>query len=206
MGTFEDALRERLDIINGIGEEQTTWQRQYNQRMREKQMQDQMLRQREAQYNAQVQQNSNQQAMQSGFGTTGAGQGGFGAFKNSIGAHESSNNYNARNKDSGAMGKYQIMPSNIIGAGRGWDYEALGYDISPTQFMQSPEIQEKIASYKLQQYYNKYGAAGAAIAWYAGPGMANKYVNSGQLTNGNTGQAGYPSIYAYMKAILNGMR
>jgi hypothetical protein len=70
--------------------------------------------------------------------------------------------------------------------------------------MKSPEIQEKVATYKLQQYYNKYGAAGAAIAWYAGPGTANKFVNSGQVSK-RIQNGGYPSVYAYMQAILNGM-
>lgn len=203
MGTFEDALRERLNVINSVGEDQTTWQKLYNSRMREKQMQEQEYQRRQAQYNASVQAQQNSSAIQSGFGTTGGGTG-FDSFKNSIGKHESSNNYGAVNKNSGAMGKYQIMPSNIQGAGRGWDYEALGYDVSTNAFMKSPDIQEKIASYKLQQYYNKYGAAGAAIAWYAGPGTANKYVNSGQVSS-KIQSGGYPSIYAYMQAILNGM-
>lgn len=205
MGTFEDALRERLNVINSVGEDQTTWQKLYNSRMREKQMQEQDYQRRQAQYNAQVQAQQNSSAMQSGFGTTGGTSGGgFDAFKNSIGKHESGGNYGALNKYSGAMGKYQIMPSNINGTGRGWDYEALGYDVSTSAFLKSPDIQEKIASYKLQNYYNKYGAAGAAIAWYAGPGTANKYVNSGQVSS-KIQSGGYPSIYAYMQAILNGM-
>lgn len=209
MGTFEDALRERLDVINSIGEAQTTWEKLRNNRLREKQAQDELYRQREAQYNSLVQQRQNANDMQSGFGavggSSGGGGGGFQSFMNSIGMKESSNNYSARNNYSGAMGKYQIMPSNIKGSGRGWDYEALGYDISTSAFMKSPEIQEKIASYKLQQYYNKYGPAGAAIAWYAGPGLAAKYVNSGQVSR-SMESGGYPSVYAYMQAILRGMR
>jgi hypothetical protein len=118
---------------------------------------------------------------------------------------ESNNNYSAVNKHSGAMGKYQIMPSNIRGKGRGWDYEALGRDVTTQQFMQSPEIQEKIARYKLQSYYQRYGPAGASIAWYAGPGAAQKYAKNGYVSN--AGQAnGYPSIAAYMNAITNGMK
>lgn len=207
MGTFEDALRERLDVINQRGEEQTTWSKIYNQRLREKQLQEQNYNQQLAAYNAAVQRQQNQASMQGGFGVTGgnSGGGGFNSFKNSIGSKESSNNYGAVNNSSGALGKYQIMPSNIKGAGRGWDYEALGYDVSTSAFLKSPEIQEKVASYKLQQYYNKYGAAGAAVAWYAGPGVANKYVNSGQVSK-SMESGGYPSVYAYMQAILNGMR
>lgn len=204
MGTFEDALRERLNVINSIGEDQTTWSRLRNARLREQQAADQLYKQRKAQYDSLVAQRDNQDGMQSGFGSTVAGSDEFERFKNSIGLKESHNNYGARNSMSGAMGKYQIMPSNIRGAG-GWDYDALGYDVSTSAFMKSPELQEKIATYKLQQYYNKYGAAGAAIAWYAGPGTANKFVNSGQVSK-RLESGGYPSVYAYMQAILNGMR
>lgn len=121
----------------------------------------------------------------------------FDAFMNAIGSKESGGNYRARNKSSGALGKYQIMPGNLGGKKSGWDYEALGRDVTPGQFMASPQIQEAIARYKLQQYYNKYGARGAAIAWYAGPG-ALKY-SSGSL---NRGQNGYPSINSYARDIL----
>jgi len=215
MGTFEDALRERLNVINSVGEDQTTWQKLHNARLREKQQQDQAYSQQLAQYQAQIQQRSNVGQMQGGFGTTGGSgsfnyQGGnasmgdkFEQFKNSIANKESSGNYNARNGQTGAMGKYQIMPSNLMGAHTGWDYEALGYDVSTTQFMQSPEIQEKIASYKLQQYYNKYGPAGASIAWYAGPGAAQSYVNSGQVSKGAEA-GGYPSVWEYMQAVTGG--
>lgn len=121
----------------------------------------------------------------------------FDSFMSAISSQESGGNYSSRNKSSGAMGKYQIMPGNLGGKHSGWDYEALGRDVSPQQFMQSPQIQEAIARYKLQQYYNKYGARGAAIAWYAGPG-ALKY-SSGKL---NAGQNGYPSISAYANQVL----
>ena len=199
MGTFEDALRERLDAINSIGEAQTTWQKLYNARKREQAAQSQNLAQRQAAWQSQVIQQQNQQNFGSNFSTGGGSA--FNQFKNAIGLKESNNNYGARNSQSGAMGKYQIMPSNIKGAGIGWDYEALGYDVSTSQFMKSPQIQEQIANYKLQQYYNKYGPAGAAIAWYAGPGTANKYVNSGQVSR-TSEYGGYPSVFAYMQAIL----
>jgi hypothetical protein len=39
--------------------------------------------------------------------------GDFGAFVNAIAGKESGGSYSARNPHSGAMGKYQIMPSNI---------------------------------------------------------------------------------------------
>ena len=199
MGTFEDALRERLDAINSIGEAQTTWQKLASARKREQELQNQSLAQRQAAWQSQVMAQQNQQNFGSRFSTGGGSA--FNQFKNAIGLKESNNNYGAVNRQSGALGKYQIMPSNIQGAGRGWDYETLGYDVSTSQFLKSPQIQEQIASAKLQQYYNKYGPAGAAIAWYAGPSTANRYVNSGQVSR-TSEYGGYPSVFAYMQAIL----
>lgn len=121
----------------------------------------------------------------------------FGKFLAAISGQESGGNYSARNRSSGAMGKYQIMPSNIRGS-RGWDYEALGRNITESQFMASPQLQEAIARYKLQQYYNKWGPRGAAIAWYAGPGAVNR-------TNLNKSQGAYPTINNYANSILRRM-
>lgn len=128
-----------------------------------------------------------------------SGNKGFDTFRKAISAQESGGNYNITNKTSGAMGKYQIMPANITASKGGWDYEALGYDITPQQFLSSPDLQEKIASFKLKQYYDKYGPAGAAVAWYAGPGAVAK------STNNTTPQEAYPSISAYKNSILRRM-
>jgi len=124
--------------------------------------------------------------------------GSFGQFISAISGQESGGNYGARNRSSGAMGKYQIMPGNIRGKGKGWDFEALGRDISEAQFMASPQLQEAIARYKLQQYFNKWGPRGAAIAWYAGPGAVNR-------VNLNKSQGAYPTINQYANSILRRM-
>ena len=121
--------------------------------------------------------------------------GNFGSFVNAIAGKESGGSYQAINKDSGAMGKYQIMPSNIEGPG-GWDMEILGRNITPQQFMSNPALQDKIALGKLRQYYNKYGARGAASAWYSGD--PNKWQNT-------SSQGGYPSIAAYVADIIRRM-
>lgn len=129
--------------------------------------------------------------------------GSFAAFMNSIVGQESGGNYNARNPSSGAMGKYQVMPSNLGGKGSGWDYEALGRDVSVSQYMKSPQLQDAIAQYKLKSYYDKWGPAGAAVAWYAGPGKVSGYLaNPGKYTNP---QGAYPSIANYVNSILKGM-
>lgn len=118
------------------------------------------------------------------------------SFLKAISGKESGGNYSARNSDSGAMGKYQIMPANIAGPG-GWDREALGKDITTGQFMNTPKLQESIARYKLTQYFQKYGAAGAASAWYSG--SPTKWKSS-------TGaQGSYPSIHNYVTDILHAM-
>jgi len=127
------------------------------------------------------------------------GIGDFNTFRNAISSQESGGNYSARNVSSGAMGKYQIMPGNLGGKNSGWDFEALGFDITPQQFLSTPALQEKIASFKLKEYYDRYGPAGAAVAWYAGPGAVNKSSNS------TKSQGAYPSIDAYKKSILRRM-
>jgi hypothetical protein len=126
------------------------------------------------------------------------GDGSFENFINAITGQESGGNYSARNSSSGAMGRYQIMPANLGGRGSGWDYEALGRDITPGQFMSNPKLQDAIARYKLQQYYKKWGPRGAAIAWYAGPGAVGR-------VNGNKSQGAYPTINQYANAILKRM-
>lgn len=122
----------------------------------------------------------------------------FNAFANAIAGKESGGNYGAVNPSSGALGKYQIMPSNIAGPG-GWDKEILGRNITPQQFLASPRLQEQIAMGKLRQYYNQYGPGGAAAAWYGGPGAADSWKSN------TGGQGAYPSVRNYVLAILKAM-
>lgn len=106
----------------------------------------------------------------------------FDRFKKSIINQESSGNYGAVNPRTGALGFAQIMPQNLIGWGRnsgrrnhGWDFEALGYDISPQQFLSSPELQHKIIDFKLKQAFDKYGVVGASRWWYSNnPNSSNR--------------------------------
>lgn len=124
----------------------------------------------------------------------------FSNFLSAISGQESGGNYGVVNNSSGALGKYQIMPGNIAS----WSRMALGHSVTPQQFLHNPQLQEQIAQHFLQNYYNKYGPAGAAVAWYAGEGTAQKYVRR----NGagfNAPQGGYPSINAYALSILHKM-
>ncbi|MBW8732536.1 MAG: transglycosylase SLT domain-containing protein, partial [Terrabacter sp.] len=108
-----------------------------------------------------------------------------------ISAQESGGNYSAVNKGSGALGKYQVMPANVPG----WSRQVLGYSITASQFLHSPSLQEKIVSGILHGYFNKYGARGAAAAWYAGPGNHD-------LDMSTKSQYGGPSIKSYVDSVL----
>jgi len=192
---FEQALRARLAAIDDMGTSQTTFEKfQQQKRAAAQAAQNQM-----AMFNA-------QQPTQSVGGggvqmPAASGNSAFEKFKNAIGMQESGNNYNARNA-SGATGKYQIMAGNIPS----WSKAALGYSVTPQQFM-APAIQEKVATYYLNQYYQKYGAAGAAVAWYAGEGTAQKWIRAGGGGSYNSTQAGgYPSINRYVQQIMARMR
>jgi len=92
-----------------------------------------------------------------------------------IGQFESGGNYKAigpaTSSGDKAYGKYQIMGNNIPG----WSKEALGYSISKEEFLNNFKLQDKIAQYKMGQYYDKYGSvADVATAWFAGPGAVGK--------------------------------
>lgn len=191
---YDEQIRERNPSIDNIGTSATNYaQESAQRRLALKQQQDsENAAKAEADGAAIAGENSASIANQ----YTGAKGNNFGSFMNAISSQESGGNYGARNGSSGAMGRYQIMPSNIAGSG-GWDREALGYDISPAQFMASPELQDRIAQSKLQKYYTKYGPAGAAVAWYAGPGAVGR--------GGNRSQGAYPTINAYSNSILRKM-
>lgn len=113
------------------------------------------------------------------------------AFINAIGGQESGGDYGAVNGRTGASGKYQIMPENWSA----WAEEAgIGADAEMT-----PENQEIVARYKLGEYYDKYGARGAAIAWYAGEGALDY---SEEALNRKQGNGDEPSINEYADSVL----
>lgn len=129
-------------------------------------------------------------------GATGAATGSpnarLGAVLRALGAQESGNSYSAVNKDSGAMGRWQVMPSNISGTG-GWDKEALGRDISTQEYMSNPQLQNQIVRYQFGKLLSKYGVKGALSAWYSGDPNA---------WNNRDPQGNYPSIHEYVMEVL----
>lgn len=111
---------------------------------------------------------------------------------------ESGGNYRAVNKDSGALGIGQVMPANVAS----WSKEALGRSITPQEFLASPDLQNKIIKFKLDQYYQEALKKGynpddavryVAAKWYSG---------KGENMNSTKPQNGYPSIRAYTNAVL----
>jgi len=131
-----------------------------------------------------------------GLGSTrswgGIGGGDFESFINAIAGQEG-NDYGATNERTGAYGRFQIMPENWPS----WSQEILGYVAE-----QTPENQETVARGKLQQYYDKYGARGAAIAWYGGEGALNY---SDYALNRPQGSGDEPSLNEYANSVLGRM-
>jgi len=193
---WQGALKARLALIADKGQSQTTFQQLQQQRQ---QMKAQAAAQRNLISNAAGTMQNLQNIGASGGG--GAGGDAFKKFLYAIGQQESGGNYNARNP-SGAIGKYQIMAANIPG----WSNQALGYTITAGQFAGSPELQEKVAEYHLQRLYNKYGPAGAAVAWYAGEGTAQKWLKAGGNGYNGTQAGGYPSINKYVQQLMARMK
>lgn len=92
----------------------------------------------------------------------------------------------------GAVGKYQVLKSNVPG----WSKQVLGYSISWQKFRDSPKLQEQIVRGILKGYYDKWGARGAAAAWYAGPGNHD-------LDQSTRSQPGGPSIKGYVDSVIS---
>lgn len=114
----------------------------------------------------------------------------FEQFFAAIAGQESGGDYGAINARTGASGKYQIMPANI----GPWSEQYLGRHISVSQFRNSPALQEQLARAVLYDYYGKYGARGAASAWYSG---SPKGQNNYHRFNANE-----PSIGEYVDQVL----
>lgn len=116
-----------------------------------------------------------------------------------IGGQESGGDYTAENSSTGAYGKYQITDDT-------WntyaDEAGVGKDAERT-----PENQEKVAKYMMDKYYKEYGTDGAIIAWYAGEGTAEAFVN-GELSDEalHRPQPGGPSIADYLASVKSRMK
>lgn len=125
-----------------------------------------------------------------------------------IGQESGGNALVQNHSGSGAMGLGQIMPENISATGHGWDYEALGRDLSESEFLASPGLQRQIIRFKVGQYWRSaIVAAGGnkdtacqrvAAAWYSGD--PDLYTSTKpQAWNGDA----YPSIAEYARSVCD---
>jgi hypothetical protein len=90
-------------------------------------------------------------------------------FAAAIGQFESGGKYSAIGPDTGngnrALGRYQVMASNVPS----WTKEALGYSLTPEQFLKDQKAQDAVAQYKMAQYYEKHkNLADVASIWFSG--------------------------------------
>lgn len=79
------------------------------------------------------------------------------------------NPYQLIGKDTGkgdhALGKYQVLSSNVPG----WTKEALGQSLTPEQFLNSPEAQEKVAEYMVKKHLSQGRSPNdAGSIWFTG--------------------------------------
>lgn len=114
-----------------------------------------------------------------------------------LGLQESSNRYGLVQSGTHALGKYQILPNNV----REWGREMGLGNVSPQEFLANPKLQEDMVHFKLNQYIQKYGPAGAAAAWYGGDGGARAYLhNNPRIYSAQAG--GMPSINSYVSSVI----
>jgi Transglycosylase SLT domain len=102
------------------------------------------------------------------------------------GQQESGGNYLAVNADSGALGRWQVMPSNLPE----WLRESGLPPMSPQEYLHDPKAQIRLATVILGGDYKRYGAAGAAAVWYSG-------------RDDPTATYGDPPVYVYVGDVLS---
>lgn len=116
----------------------------------------------------------------------------FEQFFSAIAEQESGGRYNAVGvwvRGDRAYGKYQVMGANIPS----WTKKHFGKSLTPQQFLNNPRAQEAVARGVLKSYWDKYGARGAAAAWYSG---------NPNLHMSTRSQTGGPSIKTYVDQVL----
>ena len=91
------------------------------------------------------------------------------SFLNAVQGQESGGDPTAVNKSSGAYGLFQIMPENWPE----WSKQA-GVGDKP---ITDQDAYMKVVRHVLGGYFNKYGAEGALVAWFAGEQNAIRWVN-----------------------------
>lgn len=122
------------------------------------------------------------------------------ALKASISKIESGGRYDAVNPESGALGKYQIMPENLPT----WGPQYLGREVSVSEFLNNPELQERLAGAVLGDYASNYGVAGAISRWHSGVGV-DEAIAQGRH-DGNISTAQYTASVLGDYATITGVK
>jgi hypothetical protein len=131
--------------------------------------------------------------MQGGGETGGAGGQEIDRFMAALAGKESGGDYGAVNPDSGASGKFQIMPVN-------WPSWATRAGLSPDA-PRTPANQELVARRIMLDYYNQFGNwRDVAVAWYSGPGRDAAHLARKRYDDRPQGR--YPSINDYANDVM----
>lgn len=122
-------------------------------------------------------------------------------FMQAIGTVESGNRYDAVGPQTAtygrARGRFQIM-EKIYG---GWAREA---GVDPNDM--SPAAQDKVARHKMGEYFRRYGSWDlVAVAWFAGPGRADRAKKSGISSVGGIKDVLGTSVSQYASKVMNAM-
>lgn len=118
-------------------------------------------------------------------------------FMHAIGTIESGNNYNAVGPQTGkmgrALGRWQIMSANW----GPWSREA---GLGSHADWRDPKNQEAVARFKMGQYWSRYKNWDlVAVAWFGGPGAANKAERNGISSLGGTADVLGTTVPSYVK-------
>lgn len=126
-------------------------------------------------------------------------------IKESIVAQESGGDYSAVNKDSGALGKYQIMPDNLpalIGLQNTQE--------NRQKFLNNPELQDQAFDNLFNELNTRYnGDQRKILADYYGGPTAAKLVGTpdgdrfGKFDPKTGKPTGYPSVNEYVNQVIN---
>lgn len=126
---------------------------------------------------------------------------GIDTFMRAISGQESGSeegDYNLINYDSGATGRFQIMPDN-------WAQWAQDAGL-PANAPMTPENQERVARNKMLEYYKEYGNwRDVASKWYSGRAvseLSDEDYHAPNYSNGNK----YPSISEYVESVMTRFR
>lgn len=126
---------------------------------------------------------------------------GLESFMQALGQLESGNRYDIKGPTHStygtATGRFQIM-SKIY---PGWAREA---GVDPNDW--SPAAQDRVARYKMTEYYNRYGSWElVAVAWFSGPPRADKAKKQGIASVGGIKDSLGTSVSAYVTKVMRNM-